>query len=180
MKNSVFSNFDCDPEIMLKWLQHYGNLRYISPQKTLWSTFYSTKKKKSVRLPKIVVFRFWDRTWNPFQEWKFFFLKIQLTRIFFWGEIYRELPCRRNHYIIILGSRSNVEKTMKSSVFSNFDCDPEIMLKWLQHYGNLRWISPRKTQSSTFYSTKINKSVRHHKIVVSRFWDRTWNPFQEW
>ena len=39
-----------------------------------------------------------------------------------------ELPCRWNHYIIISGSRSKVEKTMKNSVFSNFDCDPEI--KW--------------------------------------------------
>ena len=60
---------------------------------------------------------------------KLFFLKIQLTRIVFWGEIYRELPCRLNHYVIISGSRSKVEKTMKSSVFSNFDCDPEIMLE---------------------------------------------------
>ena len=58
-----------------------------------------------------------------------FFLKIQLTRIVVWGEIYRELPCRRNHYIIILGSRLNVEKTIKNSVFSTFVCDPEIMLE---------------------------------------------------
>ena len=40
-----------------------------------------------------------------------------------------ELPCRWNHYIIISGSRSKVEKTIKNSVFSNFDCDPEIKLK---------------------------------------------------
>ena len=39
------------------------------------------------------------------------------------------LECRWNHYIIISGSRSKVEKTMKNSVFSNFDCDPDIMLK---------------------------------------------------
>ena len=32
-------------------------------------------------------------------------------------------------YIIILGSWSKVEKTMKNSVFSNFDGDPEIMFK---------------------------------------------------
>ena len=34
-------------------------------------------------------------------------------------------------YIIISRSRWKVEKTMKNSVFSNFDCDPGIMLKWL-------------------------------------------------
>ena len=45
MKNLVFPNFDCDPVKMLKWLQHYGTLRLISPRKTLWSTFFSTKKK---------------------------------------------------------------------------------------------------------------------------------------
>ena len=28
--------------------------------------FFSTKKKNSVRHPKMVVFRFWDRTWDPF------------------------------------------------------------------------------------------------------------------
>ena len=138
MKNSVFSKFDCDPEIMLKWLQHHSNLQWIPPQKTLWSTFFPQKKKNSVRHPKMVVFRFWDRTWDPFRESKFFFLKIGITRIVFWGEIYRVLPCRWNHYIIISGSRWKVEKTMKNSVFSNFDCDPEIMLIWLQHYGNLR------------------------------------------
>ena len=32
---------------------------------------------------------------------KLFILKIQLTRIVFWGKIYRELPCRWNHHIII-------------------------------------------------------------------------------
>ena len=60
---------------------------------------------------------------------KFFFLKIQLTHIVFWGEIYRELQCRRNHYMIISGSRSKVEKPMKNSVFSNFDRDAEIVMK---------------------------------------------------
>ena len=59
---------------------------------------------------------------------KLFFLKILLTRIVFWCEIHRELPCRWNHFIIISVSRSKVEKTMKNSVFSTFDCDPEITL----------------------------------------------------
>ena len=76
---------------------------------------------------------------------KFFFLKIRLTHIVFWGKIYRQLPCRWNHYIIISGSRSKVGKTMKNSVFSTSVCDPEVMLETLQHCGNLRLISPQKT-----------------------------------
>ena len=59
----------------------------------------------------------------------FIFSKFNLLVYFFSGKIYRELPCRWNHYIIISGSRSKVEKTMKNSVFSNFECDPEIMLQ---------------------------------------------------
>ena len=66
---------------------------------------------------------------TPFGNRKFFFLKIELTHTVFWDEIYRELPCRWNHDIIISGSRSKVEKTMKNSVFSTFVCDPEIMLE---------------------------------------------------
>ena len=75
MMNSVFSNLDCDPEIILKWFQHHGNLHQISPQKTLWSTFFSRKTRNSVRHPKMVVFRFWDRTWNPFRESKIIFFQ---------------------------------------------------------------------------------------------------------
>ena len=76
---------------------------------------------------------------------------------------------RWNHYIIISESRSKVEKTMKNSIFSNFDCEPEIKLKWLQHYGDLQWILPQKTVWSTFFSRKKKNSVRHPKMVVFRF-----------
>ena len=40
-----------------------------------------------------------------------------------------ELLCRQNHSIIISGSRSKVERTMKNLVFSTFDCDPEIIME---------------------------------------------------
>ena len=53
-----------------------------------------------------------------------FFSQIQLIREVFSGEIYRELPCRWNHYIIISGSQSKAEKTMKNSVFSNLTVIP--------------------------------------------------------
>ena len=137
--NSVFSNFDCDPEIILKWLQHHGNLHQISPQKTLRSTFFSTKKRNIPSdILKSSFSDFETEPETPFGNRNFFFLKILVTRIAFWGKIYWELPWRWIHYIIISGSRSKVEKTMKNSVFSNFDCHPEIMMKRLQHHGNLR------------------------------------------
>ena len=137
--NSVFSNFECDPEIILKWLQHHGNLRQISPQKTLWSTFFSTKKRNIPSdIPKSSFSDFETEPETPFGNRKFFFLKILVTRIAFWGKIYWELTWRWIHYIIISGSRSKVQKTMETSVFSNFDCDPEIMMKLLQHHGNRR------------------------------------------
>ena len=129
MNKSDFPNFDCNPEIMLKWLQHHGNLQWIPPQKTLWSTFFSRKKKIPSDNPKWSFSDFKTEPETPFGNRKFFFLKIQLTRIVFWGEIYWELSCRRNHWIIISGSRSKVEKTMKNSVFSTFVCDPEIKME---------------------------------------------------
>ena len=87
-------------------------------------------KKKFHSTPQNGRFRdFETEPETPFGNRQLLFLKIQLIRMVFKGEIYRELPCRWNHYIIISGSRSKVEKTMKNSVFSNFDCDPEIMLE---------------------------------------------------
>ena len=77
----------------------------------------------------MVVFAILRPNMRPLSEIEIFFLKIKLTRRVFWGVIYRQLQCRRNHYIIISGSRSEVEKTMKNSVVSNFNFDPEIMLK---------------------------------------------------
>ena len=114
MKNSVFSNFDCDPEIMLKWLQHHGNLQWIPPQKTLWSTFFSRKKKNSVRHPKMVVFRFWDRTWDPFRESKIFFSQNLTYSYSFLGwnlpGITMSLELLHNYFGITVKSRKNDEK----------------------------------------------------------------------
>ena len=83
MKNSILSNFDCDPEIILKWLQHYGNLRWISPQKTLWSTFFSTKKKVPSDIPKCSFSDFENKPEAPFGNQQFFFLKFNLLIEFF-------------------------------------------------------------------------------------------------
>ena len=53
-----------------------------------------------------------------------------------------------------MGSRSKLEKTMKNWVFSTFDCDPEIILKLLQHHGNLQWLSPKKYYERVFFHKK--------------------------
>ena len=114
MNNSDFSNFDCDPEIMLKWLQHHGNLQWIPPQKTLRSTFFSRKKKNSVRHPKLAVFRFWDWTWDPFRESKIFFSR-NLTYLYSFigwnlpGRT-RSLESLRHYFGITVKSRKNDEK----------------------------------------------------------------------
>ena len=114
MKNSVFSNFDCDTEIMLKLLQDHGNLQWISPQKTLWSPFFSRKKKNSVRHPKMVVYRFWDRTWDPFRESKIFFSQNLTYSYSFlvWNSpgITMSLESLHNYFGITVKSRKNDEK----------------------------------------------------------------------
>ena len=114
MKNLVFSNFDCDAEIMMKWLQHHGNLQKISPQRTLRSTFFSTKKKNSVRHPKMVVLRFWDRTWGPFRESIIFFSQNLTYSYSFLGwnspGITMSLESLHNYFVITVESRKNDEK----------------------------------------------------------------------
>ena len=69
----------------------------------------------------------------------------------FWGKIYRELPCRCNHYIIISGSRSKVEKTMKNADFSNFDCDTEIMVNDCNITVNSGKFHPKKNYDQLFF-----------------------------
>ena len=115
MKNSVFSNCDCDPEIMLKWLQHHGNLQWIPPQKSLWSTFFSTKKKKIPSdIAKWSFSRFWDRTWDPFRESKIFFSQNLTYSYSFLGwnlpGITMSSESLNNYFGITVKSRKNDEK----------------------------------------------------------------------
>ena len=105
----------------------------------------------------MVVFRFWGRTWDPFRESKIFFSQNLTYSYSFlrWHVpgITMALDSLTTYFGITVKSR----KTMKNSVFSNFDCDPEIMLKWLQHHGNLHQISPQKTVRSSIFSAKKKK-----------------------
>ena len=77
----------------------------------------------------MVVFAILRPNLRPLSGIKSFFSQNLSYSYSFCGEIYRELPSHRNHYIIISGSRSKVEKTMKNSDFAAFVCDPEIMLE---------------------------------------------------
>ena len=134
-------------------------------------TFFSTKKKfrpasQNGRFPILTP------SLRPLSGIeKRFFLKIQLTRIVFSGEIHRELPCRWYHYIIISGSRSKVEKTMQNSVFSEFDCDPEIMLEELEHYGNHYGTSDAK-------NSMINVLFHKNKKIPSYIAKRSFSDFE--
>ena len=89
--------------------------------------FFSLKKKKSVRHPKMVVFRFWDRTWNPFQESKFFLNLTYSYSCLGWNlpGITMSSESLHNYFRITVKRRKNDEQFG----FLNFDCDPEIMLE---------------------------------------------------
>ena len=75
---------------------------------------FHKKKTNPSDIPKWSFSDYETEPETPFGNRNFIFLKILLTRIFFWGKIYRKLPCYWNHYIIISGSRYKVEKTMKN------------------------------------------------------------------
>ena len=102
----------------------------------------------------MVVFRFWDRTWGPFRESKFLFSQNLTYSYSFSGcnlpAIAMSSESLHNYFGITVKSGKNYEKFG----VSNFDRDAEIMMKWLQHHGNLQKISPQKTLRSTFFSTK--------------------------
>ena len=167
MKNSVFSNFDCDPEILLKWLQHHGHLQWIPPQKTLWSTFFSTKKKNSVRHPKMVVFRFWERTWDPFRESKIFSSQNLTYSYSFLGwnlpAITMSLESLHNYFGITVKSRKNDE------IIGFFD-----FCLWSRN--NVRIIAtlrlspvnftPKNAMINFLLDKKKKNPVRHPKMVV--------------
>ena len=86
----------------------------------MWSTFFSTKKKNSVRHPKMVVFRFWDQTWDPFRESTIFFFQNLTYSYSYLGwnlpGITMSLESLNNYFVITVKSRKNDEK------FGFFDC----------------------------------------------------------
>ena len=262
------------------------------PKKHYDQFFFSTKKKNSVRHPKMVVFRFWDRTWDPFRESKIFFSQ-NLTysyRFLGWNlpGITMSLEWLHNYFVITVKSRKNGEKlgffefwlwsrnnvemiatlrwstvnfTPKNTMINFFfhkkkkkfrptsqngrfpilrpNLRPLLGIEnffsqnltylysflgwnlpgitmafdslhnyfgitvksrkndeklgffefWLWSRNNvemiatLRWspvnFTPKNTMINFFFPQKKKNSVRHPKMVVFRFWDRTWDPFRE-
>ena len=59
--------------------------------------FFQKKKKNLSDIPKWSFSDFKNEPETPFGIEVFFYQNLTYSYIVFWGEIYRELPCRRNH-----------------------------------------------------------------------------------
>ena len=127
----------------------------------------------------MVVFRFWDRTWGPFRESKFLFSQNLTYSYSFLGwnlpGITMSLESLHYYFGITVKSRKNDEK------IGFFD-----FCLWSRNsvgiIATLRWSPVNFTPKNTVINFLLNKkttSVRHPKMVVFRFWDRTWRPFRE-
>ena len=78
MKNSDFSNIDCDPEIMMKWFNITVICSKFHPEKPYSQLFFPQKKKKKIPsdIPKWSFPDFQTEPAAPFGNRKFFFLEI--------------------------------------------------------------------------------------------------------
>ena len=85
-----------------------------TPKNTMVNFFFQKKKKKSVQHPKMVVFRLYDRTWDPFRESKIlFFQNLTYSYSFLrWNlpEITMSSESLHNFFGITVKSRTNDEK----------------------------------------------------------------------
>ena len=125
MKDLVFSTFDCDPEIVMEWLQQHSNPRYISPRKTIQSTFFPWKKKFLSKTPKIVVLAILRPNLRPLLGIENFF-SVNLTYSYtFLGwnltGITMYLESLHNYFRIPVKTR----KTIKNLVFPTLAGIPE-------------------------------------------------------
>ena len=107
----------------------------------------------------------------------FFFVKKKVNHSVFWSEIYWRFPWCCNNINIISASQSKVEKAEFFIVFSIFDRDPEIIMKWFQRHGNSRQISPQKRIPVSWILRKKNFRFPKRglkfglKIGKRPFWD---------
>ena len=128
----------------------------------------------------MVVFQIWDRTWEPFRESKIFFSQNLTYSYSFLGwnlpGITMALDSLHNYFVITVKNRKNDEK----SGFFEF-------WRWsrnkVEMIATLRSspvnFTPKNTTINCFFHKKKKNSVRHPKMVVFQFWDRTWDPFRE-
>ena len=128
----------------------------------------------------MVVFRFWDRTWDPFRESKIFFSQNLTYSYSFLGwnlpGITMSSESLNNYFGITVKSRKNDEKFGFFRLLS-------VIPKECCNNCNIAVISgklhPKKQYDQLFFPQKKKKFVRHPKMVVFRFWDRTGDPFRE-
>ena len=117
------------------------------------------KKKNSVRHLKMVVFRFWERTWDPFREWKIFFSQNLTYSYTFFGwnlpGITMPLESLHNYFGITVKST----KTDKKISFFDF-------CLWCRNnvgiIATLRWSSVNFTTKNT-----MNNFFFHKKKIPS-------------
>ena len=148
------------------------------PKNTMVNFFFHKKKKKFVRHPKMVVFRFWDRTWDPFREPKFFFSQNLTYSCSFLGwnlpGITMSLKSLHNYFVITVKSRKNDEKIG----FYDF---------WLWSRNNVGiiatlWLSPvnfipKNTMVNFFFHKKKKNSSDIPKWSFSDFETEPETPF---
>ena len=127
----------------------------------------------------MVVFRFWDRTWDPFRESKIFLSQNLTYSYSFLGwcalPISMSSESLHNYFGITVKSRKNDEKIgfFEFCLWSRNNVG--IIATSRQSPVNS---TPKNTMINFFFQKKKN-SVRHPKMVVFRFWDGTCDSFRQ-
>ena len=148
-------------------------------KKNYYQLFFP-QKKNSVRHPKMIVFRFWDRTWDPFRKSKIFFSQhfTYSYSLLGWNlpGITMALDSLHNYFGITVKSRKNDGKFGFFYFCLWFWNNDGIIATLRKSPVNF---TP-KNNIVNFFSTKKKKNyVRHPKMVVYRVWDRTCDPLRE-
>ena len=127
----------------------------------------------------MVVSRFWARTWDRFRKSKIFFSQNLTYSYSFLGwnlpGITMLLESLHNYFVITVKSRKNYEKFG----FFEFRLWSRNNVEMLATSRSSPVNSTLKNTMITFFFHKKKNSVRHPKMVVYRFWDRTWDRFRK-
>ena len=139
--------------------------------------FPKKKKKNSGRHPKMVVFRFWDRTWDPFRESKNFFSRNSTYSYSLlgwnWPGITMSLESLHNYFGITVKSRKN-DKNIGFFEFGLWSRNNVGMITTLR--SSPVNFTPKNTIIKFLFNKKKN-SVRHPKMVVFAILRLNLRPF---
>ena len=129
----------------------------------------------------MVVYRFWDRTWEPFRESKIFFSQNLTYSYSFLGwnlpEITMSLESLHNYFVITVKSRQNDKKFGFFDFCLGFQNNDGIIATWRLSPVNF---TPKNPIVNFFFQKKKKKIPSDiPKWSFSRFWDRTWDPCRE-